>query len=74
MQNTQKIWSFAPGPHWEGLPASPRLPSCTTVFLLTMLVEKPAPQKKLLDKALTLIHITVAYLLNFISKELMMKD
>ena len=30
---------------WEGLPALPRLPGCTTFFLLAALVEKPAPQK-----------------------------
>ena len=43
------FWSFAPGTHWEGLPAPPspppRLPSCTTVFLLATLVKKPAPPK-----------------------------
>ena len=33
---------FAPGPHWGGLTGPPRLPSCTTVFLLVMLFEKPA--------------------------------
>ena len=30
---------------WKELTAPPRLPSCTMFFLLTALVEKPAPQK-----------------------------
>ena len=52
-QNSQKFPGFCP---WTLLgraySADPRLPSCTTVFLLAMLVEKPAPPKKLLDTAL----------------------
>ena len=39
------FWGFAPGPHWRRLTAPPRLPSCTTIFLLVMLVEKQTPQK-----------------------------
>ena len=51
------IRGFAPGPHWRGLtapPPPPRLPWCTTVFLLATLVEKPANPQKLLDAALLL--------------------
>ena len=36
---------FTPRPHWGGLQCHPRLPSCTTVFLLAKVVEKPAPPK-----------------------------
>ena len=45
-QNRQKITRVLPlDPTGEGLQRCPRLPSCSTVFLLTMLVEKPAPTK-----------------------------
>ena len=37
---------FIPGPQWGGLTAPPKLPSCTTVFLFAMLIEKPAPPQK----------------------------
>ena len=39
------FWGFVPGPHWVGLIVSPRFPSCTTVFLLAMLIKKLASPK-----------------------------
>ena len=45
MQIGKIVWGFVPGPHWGELTAPTRLPSCTTVFLLATLVEKPAPKK-----------------------------
>ena len=39
------FWGFIPGPYRGELTALPRLLSCTTVFLLPMLVKKPAPSK-----------------------------
>ena len=45
MQNSKNFWGFALGPHWGWLTVPPRLPSCTTVFLLATLMEKPGPPK-----------------------------
>ena len=39
------FWGFALGPHWRWLTVPPRLPSCTTVFLLATLMEKLGPPK-----------------------------
>ena len=60
---TKTFCGFAPGLHSGGLTVSPhpypshplsllRMPCCIAVFLVAMLVKKPAPPKKVLDAVL----------------------
>ena len=53
MQNNQQFPGLCPWtPLRRAYSPPPRLTNYTTVFLLTMLAEKPAPSKKLLDSVL----------------------